>query len=98
MYHRNPQAAPGARAGDVIGMLVRDQDGVERFDLLADGFQARTRALKLRPASTRMRVRSVASSAQLPELPLASTQNLTHGKLKRDCIFDYANRVCSFRG
>src|ERR1022692_2644499 len=37
----------------------------------------RTSALKLRPASTRMRVRSVASSAQLPELPLASTQNLT---------------------
>jgi len=35
------------------------------------------KALKLSPASTRMRVRSVASSAQLPELPLASTQNLT---------------------
>jgi hypothetical protein len=31
----------------------------------------------LRPASTRMRVLSVASSAALPELPLANTQNLT---------------------
>ena len=34
-------------------------------------------SLMLRPASTRMRVFSVASKAALPELPLASTQNLT---------------------
>jgi hypothetical protein len=33
--------------------------------------------LKLRPASTSTRVFSVEISAQLPELPLASTQNLT---------------------
>src|ERR1700730_5397509 len=31
----------------------------------------------LRPASTRIRVFSVASRAAFPELPLASTQNLT---------------------
>jgi hypothetical protein len=31
----------------------------------------------LRPASTRIRVFSVARSAALPELPLASTQNFT---------------------
>ena len=31
----------------------------------------------LSPASSRMRVRPVASKAALPELPLASTQNLT---------------------
>ena len=31
----------------------------------------------LNPASSRMRVLSVASRAALPELPLASTQNLT---------------------
>jgi hypothetical protein len=38
----------------------------------------------LRPASTRMRVLSVASSAALPELPLASTQNLTIGASSLD--------------
>jgi hypothetical protein len=31
----------------------------------------------LRPASSRMRVLSVANRAALPELPLANTQNLT---------------------
>jgi hypothetical protein len=31
----------------------------------------------LRPASTRIRVFSVANSAAFPELPLASTQNFT---------------------
>jgi len=31
----------------------------------------------LRPASTRIRVFSVANRAALPELPLASTQNFT---------------------
>ena len=48
-----------------------------RVRLLADGGQPLVSSLMLRPASTRMRVLSVASSAQLPELPLASTQNLT---------------------
>jgi hypothetical protein len=33
----------------------------------------------LRPASTRMRVLPVDTSAAFPELPLASTQNLTVG-------------------
>src|SRR6059058_4137155 len=35
----------------------------------------------LRPASTRIRVFSVASSAAFPLLPLARTQNLTMGRL-----------------
>jgi hypothetical protein len=35
----------------------------------------------LSPASIRMRVFSVASSAALPELPLANTQNFTMARL-----------------
>src|ERR1039457_6510990 len=53
----------------------------------------RTKALKLRPASTRTRVLSVASSAQLPELPLASTQNLTMSGLRETSAYQHAAAV-----
>ena len=62
------QPAGDAReAGNVVGMLVGDQYRVERFGVLAGRFPGGgPEPLKLSPASTRMRVRSVASSAQLP--------------------------------
>ena len=39
-------------------------------------------SLKLRPASTSSRVRSVATKVEFPELPLASAQILTIGVLR----------------
>ena len=62
----------------------------------------------LRPASTRIRVFSVARRAALPELPLASTQNFTivllpehseytqsHGNRIRDICFGYWDATVS---
>ncbi len=65
------------QAGDVVGMLVGDEDGVEVFQVFADGGQA-FGELSHAQARVHQDARlSVASSAALPELPLASTQNLT---------------------
>ena len=66
------------QAGNMVGVLMRNQD---RGNFLGALARARRSRLKVsrpeRPASTRMRVALVATSAQFPRLPLASTDTDT---------------------
>ena len=63
--------------GDVVAVLVADQ---HRVEVVRDPLRFRASRVessrKLSPASTRMRVRPVATNVAFPELPLASTQTL----------------------
>ena len=67
--HRQP--------GDVIAVLVRDQDRGEGLGRNADPSRRSKVSLRLRPASIRRRVRSVATRVAFPELDDASTQPFT---------------------
>ena len=66
------------QSGNMVGVLVGNQDRGNFLHALAERARSRLKVSRPdRPASTRMRVALVATSAQFPRLPLASTDTDT---------------------
>jgi len=65
------------QAVNVVGMFVRNKNGGERLRIFAQRLHAFESLAQEMPASTRMRVRVLATNAQFPRLPLASIETVT---------------------